>query len=71
MSKLPTGDRGQRFKVTYLDQDTKVRKPFGYTDDSGAAHKMCDAIRLHPLWYDPEIEDRGPILPINPEARGD
>lgn len=54
------GDQGQRFEVTYLDPETKERKPFGWCQSIEVARIMVKSIGLHPSLTDGRIEDRQP-----------
>lgn len=53
----PTGDRGQRYEVTYLE-DGGERKVYGWTDDLLVTEHMCRMIGLHPERRDPKVRDR-------------
>lgn len=63
------GDRGQRFEVSYCDEEL-ARKPFGWTDDIEAARRMADAIEKHPTWGYPWITDRHVEVPNAGELSG-
>lgn len=55
-----TGDKGQRYEVSYYDPDTKTRKVFGWAEKYSGAMSMENAIKLHPSMQDPAIDDRMP-----------
>ena len=57
------GDKGQRYAVTYYDDDG-VLKGFGWSNDLAGAEMMCQSIDLHPCMSRPMIYDRerkGPV----------
>ncbi|KKM05322.1 hypothetical protein LCGC14_1755270 [marine sediment metagenome] len=56
--KFKTGDRGQRYEVTYFDPQTKSRRVFGWASEPTVTNKMCDSIHKHPTWRDAKIRDR-------------
>ena len=50
------GDLGQRYEVTYLDQDE--RKVYGWSTTLEGAQRMTESIDMHPVWEQPQIRDR-------------
>lgn len=56
--KFKTGDRGQRYEITFFDPQDKSRSVFGWSDDLSGANMMCDSIHKHPTWRDPKVRDR-------------
>lgn len=56
-SLVGTGDRGQRYKVTYRDGAGTLRT-FGYVGSIEGAALMVKSINLHPSWHKPKIVDR-------------
>jgi len=54
---FPTGDRGQRYEVSYLAEDGE-RKVFGWANDVIGAEAMVGSINLHPSMSRPQIKDR-------------
>ena len=56
--RFKTGDRGQRYEVTYFDPQAKSRSVFGWSDDQVVADTMRDSINKHPTWRDPKVRDR-------------
>lgn len=57
-----TGDRGQRYEVTYFDPDENERKVFGWSDSPEGARTMGDSIDLNPSWEFPQVRDRSYYL---------
>lgn len=58
MSAPPTGDRGQRYMVTFYDPDTKTRRTLGWANTVESAEAMVRCVKAHPSWRDPVIDDR-------------
>ncbi len=56
--KIKTGDRGQRYEVTFFNPNKGGRMAFGWSDDRARADVMCDSILKHPTWRDPKVRDR-------------
>lgn len=56
--RFKTGDRGQRYEITYFDPDAKRRRVFGWAANQTGADAMCDSINLHPTMRDPKVRDR-------------
>ncbi len=52
------GDRGQRYEVSYRDDDDGQRKVIGWSDDIEGAQSLCRSIRLWPGKSHPAIRDR-------------
>ncbi len=52
-----TGDRGQRYQVTYLEGRIG-RRIFGWSETLEGAERMVDSIQKHPSWSQPVIIDR-------------
>lgn len=56
-----TGDRAQRYEVTYQEDEesgTGPRKVFGWSETLSGARQMAGAIDLHPSMFHPQIWDR-------------
>jgi hypothetical protein len=53
-----TGDRGQRYEVSFFDPAANCRRVLGWTSDHKDALSMADAIEKHPSWQFPWITDR-------------
>lgn len=51
------GDKGQRYAVTYYDDDGVV-KGFGWSATIEGAEAMCQSVDLHPSMTRPMIYDR-------------
>ena len=54
------GDRGQRYEVSVYNSETKQRQVMGWSDVKEIAEAMCEGMKKHPSWEDPEIRDRQP-----------
>lgn len=52
------GDRGQRYEVTFFNPATFQRQVLGWASTSEAAESMAEGIRAHPVWEQPQIQDR-------------
>ena len=52
------GDKGQRYEVRYFDGADRTLKTFGWAKTLASAERLCDAIRIHPVWNTPTIFDR-------------
>lgn len=51
------GDRGQRYAITYADQNG-VRQVFGWCDKLEGAMSMAHSVMLHPTWNRVQVRDR-------------
>lgn len=56
----PTGDRGQRFEISYWSKAYHRRMIFGWSDNVAGAVAMAESINLNPSMTHPEIKDRQP-----------
>ncbi len=56
-----TGDRGQRWEVSFFNPATNDRQVYGWTDDHAAALRMADSVEKHPSWAFPQVTDRQAI----------
>ena len=69
-----TGDRGQRWEVSFFNPVTNARQVYGWTDDQAAALRMADSVEKHPSWAFPQVTDRqamtGKDLAFLVEMRG-
>lgn len=61
--RFKSGDKGQKYEITYLDPKDGVRYVFGWADDLLVAEALCSCIMDHPVWKDPYIVNRCPIKP--------
>jgi len=57
MMHFSTGDRGQRYEVTFLD-GMNQRCILGWAETSVGVMAMVECVRLHPVWNSPRIIDR-------------
>ena len=53
-NRFRVGDKGQRYEITYLDEDGD-RQVFGWADDPS---NVLKAIHAHPRWHSAKVIDR-------------
>jgi hypothetical protein len=58
LADLPTGDRGQRYEVSYFALDDQERIVFGWTDDLDEVAAFIEIITLCPIMTEPRVVDR-------------
>ncbi len=56
--RIATGDRGQRYEVTFFNPNTEQRQVLGWCRTIKGAESMRDGVYKHPSWHSPEIRDR-------------
>lgn len=61
----PTGDRGQRYEVRFLNGSNK-QQVLGWTEDFATATDMADSVNRHPSWSSPIIIDRHALPSYQP-----
>ena len=52
------GDKGQRYEVTFFDEEVNLRRVFGWSEDYEGAVKMGETLVKRPSWRDFEVIDR-------------
>lgn len=64
------GDKGQSYEVSFYDAAKKERRVLGWAASPAGAESLCNSVRIHPGWSDPEIKIREkeelPVLPAQP-----
>lgn len=55
------GDRGQRYEVSFFDEQAKCRRVLGWSATIEGARSMAGGVEAHPSWAHPWITDRVPL----------
>lgn len=59
------GDKGHRYEIRILNEETDEVKPLGWASTLEGAIEMRDAFQLRPGWEGAWIIDRQPAPPVN------
>lgn len=51
------GDRGQRYKVTFIDGNNQ-RATLGWSESATGALGFIEGVKAHPVWSKPQVYDR-------------